>query len=145
MKPSLARTTNERSSEAVGTVREESNTRLHDLADKHPDQLVVEQVDISDSAQLVELRDRLAHRRFEILFNDAGTANRNQDETITEVSTDEFAHVMVTNALGPMRVVETLQGLVTAKGLIAVMSSGQAAWPATTRAGMKSIEGRKPH
>ncbi len=32
---------------------------------------------------------------------------------------------MVTNALSPMRVVEALQDLVTADGLIGVMSSGQ--------------------
>jgi NAD(P)-dependent dehydrogenase (short-subunit alcohol dehydrogenase family) len=32
---------------------------------------------------------------------------------------------MVTNALGPMRVIEALQDLVTATGLIGIMSSGQ--------------------
>lgn len=32
---------------------------------------------------------------------------------------------MLTNALGPMRAIETLQGLVTEKGLIGIMSSGQ--------------------
>jgi NAD(P)-dependent dehydrogenase (short-subunit alcohol dehydrogenase family) len=41
------------------------------------------------------------------------------------VSTDTFVHLMVTNALSPMRVVETLQDLVPPDGTIAVMSSGQ--------------------
>ncbi|WP_276204596.1 SDR family oxidoreductase [Sphingomonas panacis] len=41
------------------------------------------------------------------------------------MSTDVFNRVMVTNALSPMHVIEGLQGLVAADGLIGVMSSGQ--------------------
>jgi NAD(P)-dependent dehydrogenase (short-subunit alcohol dehydrogenase family) len=41
------------------------------------------------------------------------------------VSTDEFVHLMVTNALSPMRVIERLEPYVSATGLIGVMSSGQ--------------------
>ena len=54
----------------------------------------------------------------------AGTANAN-DDPIAEVSTEEFARVMVTNALSPMRVIERLQNLVSPKGMIGIMSSGQ--------------------
>jgi len=57
-----------------------------------------------------------------MLFVNAGTTN-DQTETIENVTTDEFVRVMVTNALCPMRVVE--QDLVSANGLIGVMSSGQ--------------------
>jgi NAD(P)-dependent dehydrogenase (short-subunit alcohol dehydrogenase family) len=49
----------------------------------------------------------------------------NPEETIGEVSTEEFTRVMVTNALGPMRVVEYLHPLVADDGTIGVMSSGQ--------------------
>ena len=59
-----------------------------------------------------------------MLFVNAGTSN-NPEETIGEVTTEEFVRVMITNALSPMRVVESLQDLVTADGLIGVMSSGQ--------------------
>jgi hypothetical protein len=45
--------------------------------------------------------------------------------TIAEVSTEEFIHVMVTNALSPMRVVEGVQDIVSPAGMIGVMSSGQ--------------------
>jgi NAD(P)-dependent dehydrogenase (short-subunit alcohol dehydrogenase family) len=109
----------------VGTVRGGSRTRLHDLAVEYQDRLEVESVDITEADQLAELRDRLSTRRFDILFVNAGTANRNPDDTVAEVSTDEFVRVMVTNALGPMRAIETLGGLVTEKGLVGVMSSGQ--------------------
>ena len=59
-----------------------------------------------------------------MLFVNAGTTN-NEKETIGEVTTEEFVRVMTTNALCPMRVVESLQDLVAADGLIGVMSSGQ--------------------
>ena len=39
---------------------------------------------------------------FEMLFVNAGTANHDRDETIANVSIDEFFRVMVTNALSPM-------------------------------------------
>ncbi len=50
---------------------------------------------------------------------------KNDDrETIADVSTEEFVRVMVTNALSPMRVVETFKDLVPPAGTIAIMSSG---------------------
>jgi NAD(P)-dependent dehydrogenase (short-subunit alcohol dehydrogenase family) len=61
---------------------------------------------------------------FDALFVNAGVSN-NPNETIGEVATEEFVRVMVTNALSPMRVVETLSDLVNADGIIGVMSSGQ--------------------
>ena len=43
----------------------------------------------------------------DLLFVNAGVTN-NPSETIADVTTEEFARVMVTNALSPMRVVEAL-------------------------------------
>jgi NAD(P)-dependent dehydrogenase (short-subunit alcohol dehydrogenase family) len=109
----------------VGTVRDNGRTLLHDLADEHPGRVEIEHLEITEPARIAALRDRLSGRRFDILFVNAGTANRNQHETIADVSTEEFVRVMVTNALSPMRAVEALQDLVHADGLIGVMSSGQ--------------------
>jgi NAD(P)-dependent dehydrogenase (short-subunit alcohol dehydrogenase family) len=109
----------------VGTVRAGSGrTKLHDLADEFKGRLEVETLDICQQAQVTALRERLSGRVFEMLFVNAGTTN-NEKETIREVTTEEFVRVMVTNALCPMRVVESLQDLVSANGLIGVMSSGQ--------------------
>jgi NAD(P)-dependent dehydrogenase (short-subunit alcohol dehydrogenase family) len=44
---------------------------------------------------------------------------------IADISTDEFTRMMVTNALSPMRVVQSLQDLVLPTGTIGIMSSGQ--------------------
>ena len=109
----------------VGTVREGSRrTGLHDLADEFKGRVWIETLDICEQAQVTALRERLSGRVFEILFVNAGTTN-DEKESIGDVTTDEFIRVMVTNSLCPMRVVEALQDLVTATGLIGVMSSGQ--------------------
>jgi NAD(P)-dependent dehydrogenase (short-subunit alcohol dehydrogenase family) len=75
----------------------------------------------SKPAQIAVLRRRLAEKRFDLLFVNAGIMN---DDTIAEVSTADFTRVMVTNALGPMRVVEAFEDLVKRGGTIGVMSSG---------------------
>ena len=111
--------------QVIGTVRGEKRTLLHDLADENPGRVEIAHLDITVPEQIAALHDRFAARRFDILFVNAGTANTHQGDTIADVSTQEFAEVMVTNALGPMRVIEALQDLVTATGLIGVMSSGQ--------------------
>jgi NAD(P)-dependent dehydrogenase (short-subunit alcohol dehydrogenase family) len=108
----------------VATARRPSGTALHDLAGKADERLHIEIADITDSAQIAGLRQRLARFRFDLLLVSAGVKNDDR-ETIADVSTEEFVRVMVTNALSPLRVVETLQDLVDPTGTIAIMSSGQ--------------------
>jgi NAD(P)-dependent dehydrogenase (short-subunit alcohol dehydrogenase family) len=110
---------------------------LHDLADRFEGKLEIETLDICEQAQLATLRKRLSGRVFEMLFVNAGITN-NPKETIGEVTTDEFVGVMVTNSLSPMRVIESLQDLVSANGLIGVMSSGQGS-VANNTTGMREI------
>ena len=109
----------------LGTVRGEARTLLHDLADEHPGRVEIASLDINEPAQIAALHDQLSGRRFDMLFVNAGTAGARPNETIATVSTDEFARVMGTNALGPMRAIEVLQDLVPLGGLIGIMSSGQ--------------------
>jgi len=127
----------------VGTVRSSARSGLHDLADRHPGRVEIESLDITRPEQIAALRDRLSGRRFDMLFANAGTANADQSETIADVSTDEFVRVMVTNALGPMRVVEGLQDLVSADGLIGVMSSGQGSVGNNEKGGHEVYRGSK--
>lgn len=108
----------------VGTVRGGARTKLHDLADDYHGRVEIESLDITEPDQVAALHNRLAARSFDILFVNAGTANVN-DDAIADVSTAEYARVMVTNALSPIRVIERLQYLVSPKGMIGVMSSGQ--------------------
>jgi len=109
----------------VGTVRAGARTPLHHLADAHPGQLEIETLDITANDQIHALRHRLAKRVFDVLFVNAGTTNPDPTQTIGQVSTEDFVNLMITNALSPMRVLETLADLVRPDGLLGVMSSGQ--------------------
>jgi NAD(P)-dependent dehydrogenase (short-subunit alcohol dehydrogenase family) len=103
---------------------ERTTSQLHNLLEASDGRLEIETVDIVYPEQVAALRARLASRKFDLLFVNAGVTN-DYRETIADVSTDEFVRVMITNALSPLRVVETLQDLVLPSGTIAIMSSGQ--------------------
>jgi NAD(P)-dependent dehydrogenase (short-subunit alcohol dehydrogenase family) len=108
----------------VGTVRGPARTQLHELAQRSPGRIEIETVDITMPDQITALRSRVGDRKLDMLFVNAGVTN-NPNETIGEVSTEEFIRVMVTNALSPMRVVEALYDVVAENGVLGVMSSGQ--------------------
>jgi NAD(P)-dependent dehydrogenase (short-subunit alcohol dehydrogenase family) len=110
----------------IGTVRPGTpRTKLHDLAEAAGGRVEIGTLDINEPAQIAALRDRLAGRTLDILFVNAGITTADQHITIGDVTTEEFMSVMITNALSPMRVIESLQDLVPATGIIGAMSSGQ--------------------
>ncbi len=106
----------------VATERNRSTSKLHSLLNSTQDRLEIETVDINHPDQVAALRARLASRKFDMLFVNSGVGN---EAMIADVTTDEFIRMMVTNALSPMRVVESFQDLVLPTGTIGVMSSGQ--------------------
>jgi NAD(P)-dependent dehydrogenase (short-subunit alcohol dehydrogenase family) len=108
----------------TATERGRGSSKLHGLVKDSGGRLETETVDINYPDQVTALRARLASRKFDMLFVNAGVKNDDR-ETIADVSTDEFMRVMITNALSPMRVIETLQDLVLPSGTIGIMSSGQ--------------------
>jgi NAD(P)-dependent dehydrogenase (short-subunit alcohol dehydrogenase family) len=107
----------------VATIRGTGRTPLQDLAGSSGRRLEIETVDIVEPDQVMALRRRLDGRKFDLLFINAGVSN-DPEETIGEVSTDDFIRVMVTNTLSPMRVIERFESLVPPTGTIGVMSSG---------------------
>jgi NAD(P)-dependent dehydrogenase (short-subunit alcohol dehydrogenase family) len=113
-----------RGAHVVASVRGVDHTALHDLGSTYVDLLEIEDVDITNADQIDGLHRRLAGRTFDLLFVNAGVANRDA-ETVANVATEEFTRLMVTNALSPMRVIESLGDLVDPQGTIAIMSSGQ--------------------
>jgi NAD(P)-dependent dehydrogenase (short-subunit alcohol dehydrogenase family) len=108
----------------VATERGGGASKLHNLSATAAGRLEIETVDIDYPDQVAALRARLGPRKFDLLFVNAGVKNDDR-ETIADVSTDEFVRVMITNALSPMRVIETLQDVVLPNGTIGIMSSGQ--------------------
>jgi NAD(P)-dependent dehydrogenase (short-subunit alcohol dehydrogenase family) len=106
----------------VATERSRTTSQLHSLLEASDGRLEIETVDITYPDQIAALRTRLASRKFDMLFVNAGVGTR---EMVADISTDEFVRMMVTNALSPMRVVQSLQDLVLPTGTIGIMSSGQ--------------------
>lgn len=109
----------------IGTVRGDGRTQLHDLADSSAGGLAIEVLDINDADQIAALRQRLSGRVLDAVFVNAGTTTRDPLARVGDVPAGEFVDVMVTNAFSPMLVIEALQDLVSADGLIGAMSSGQ--------------------
>ena len=118
----------------------QARTALHDLQETVGALLEIEQVDITVPEQVQSLRQRLGLRTFDLLFVNAGIGVR---ETVADVTTDEFVRVMVTNALSPMRVIETLGDLTDPNGTIAIMSSGQGSIANNERGGFEIYRASK--
>src|ERR1700710_1735071 len=131
-----------RGATVVATVRGASRAGLNDLHDTYGDQLTVETVDITVPSDVDGLHDRLTARRFDLLFVNAGVTN-DPDETSADVPTEEFSRLMITNALSPLRVIETLKHLVEADGTIGIMSSGQGSITNNTRGGFEIYRASK--
>ncbi|ULU23556.1 SDR family NAD(P)-dependent oxidoreductase [Dyella terrae] len=108
--------------QVIATVRHEKPGPLHELAASADGRLEIELLDINSPAQLQALSQRLAGRDLDLLFVNAGVAI-DAEKPIAEISTDAFVDTMVTNALSPMRVIETLAPLVAVSGSIVAMSS----------------------
>jgi NAD(P)-dependent dehydrogenase (short-subunit alcohol dehydrogenase family) len=128
--------------QVTATVRGAGRTGLHDLADSSGGRIAVETVDITIPDEIAALHDRLGQTTFDLLFVNAGVTN-GPEETVGDVSTDTFVRLMVTNALSPMRVIETLRDLVAPGGTIAVMSSGQGSIANNTRGGFEIYRASK--
>ena len=111
--------------DVVATERDAGTSRLHDIAKAYQGRLEIKTVDIVHADQVTVLRARLASRKFDMLFVNAEVTNKSGKEIIGRVPPDEFFRVRVTNALGPLRVIEALQDLVISDGTIGVMSSGR--------------------
>lgn len=126
----------------IATGRERSTEKLRRLAQSAGAALEIETVDIAVPDQVTALRTRLASRRLDVLFVNAGVKNDDR-ETIADVSTEEFVRVMVTNSLSPMRVVEAFQDLVQPNGTIGVMSSGQGSVTNNTNGNYEVYRGSK--
>jgi NAD(P)-dependent dehydrogenase (short-subunit alcohol dehydrogenase family) len=114
-----------RGSRVVATVRGTNRTPLHDLAEgPSGERLEIEQLDITVDGDIHALRSRLEGRTFDLLFVNAGVSHE-LGLTTADISSDEFAQIMITNALSPMRILEVVGDLVPEYGILGVMSSGQ--------------------
>ncbi|MFE7117117.1 SDR family NAD(P)-dependent oxidoreductase [Streptomyces sp. NPDC057654] len=126
--------------QVIATTRKDGGALRAD-ADASNGRLTVESLEMNDPGQLAALRERLADRRFDLLFVN-GAVNRG-NLSIDQVPTDMFTEVMITNALSPLRVLESLRGLVAPGGTVAVMSSEQGSVSQNTEDGYELYKASK--
>ena len=105
----------------IATVRKPSDD-LGGLALRFPGRLEIETVDIAQADQVRALRERLAGRRLDVAFINAGIA-RSLEATPASISETDFLDMMLVNALSPVRTAEILRDLVPTGGTIAIMTS----------------------
>ena len=110
-----------RGCQVIATVRTPSKA-LDDLAQRFPVSLEIETVDTTDPASVNALKDRLADRIIDTLLVNAGICLARENTPI-DADVEDFVAMMVTNALSPMRLVESFEDQVPPRGIIAVMSS----------------------
>src|ERR1700723_930703 len=91
--------------EVVGTVRTPSPA-LEQLRERFPSSLQIKSVDTTAPDSIAGLKDELNEREFDTLFGNAGICIA-KDNTPVDVAESDFVALMLTNALSPMRVVET--------------------------------------
>ncbi len=112
----------ERGWRVIATVRGRSDA-LDALAAEADGRLAIETLDVTEPEQIAALADRLSGMRLDLLFVNAGVTH-NPAQPASEMADEMFMHVLHSNALGPIRVVERLGGLVPPGGTVAVMTSG---------------------
>ncbi|MET7362567.1 SDR family NAD(P)-dependent oxidoreductase [Streptomyces sp. NPDC005562] len=124
----------------VATARE-TRGDLRELAGAREGRLALETLEMTSVDELAALRERLAGTRLDLLFVNA--AIDRGDLPISEVPTEMFTEVMVTNALSPLRTLEALRELVVPGGTVAVMSSDQGSISLNTEGGYELYKASK--
>ncbi len=106
------------------------------------DTLRVETLDTTDWAGIDALKTRLAGTALDLLFVNAAILGP-RDAPIGEVSPEDYGEIMLTNVLGPLRIVDRYADLLTATGTAAVMSSGLGSIANNTSAGYEAYRTSK--
>ncbi len=118
----LAKEMTDRGWRVIATTRGRNDDGLRRLADGAGDRLRIETLDVNDDAAITALERAVEGVRLDVLFVSAGTMD-DKEQPIGAVPPDEFARVMATNALAPLKVIEALGAGVAPDGVIVAMTS----------------------
>lgn len=126
----------------IATERKPSpDSALGVLAKASDGALSVEAIDINVPTQIDALATRLQDTQLDVLFVNAGIIT--PEQPIAQIETETFTHLMLTNVLSPLRVIEALASLVKPKGTIAAMSSAMASISENTTGGAEAYRASK--
>jgi NAD(P)-dependent dehydrogenase (short-subunit alcohol dehydrogenase family) len=127
----------------IATQRSRSSTpALADRVKTANGALTVLRADINRPEDLVALSQQLSNVTLDLLFVVAGISD-DPNQTIGQISTEEFNHLMVTNALSPMRALEQLAKYVRPVGSLAVMTSALGSISENTTGGYEAYRASK--
>lgn len=108
--------------QVIATARDPARaTELAALAER-TGRIEIERLDVDDVGQLEALASRLASRSIDLLFLNAGVSGP-RDQSVSDLSRENVAQVMWTNALSPVRIAGRLLPLMVTGGCVAFMSS----------------------
>ena len=109
---------------------------LNALAEAH-DNLVVEQLDVTDHVRIAALAEQLQDQPIDLLLNNAAMLGELPDQTFGSLSYEAFQQVMAVNVFGPLRLAEALVESVAAseQKKIVALTSGLGSMTLTTRMG----------
>jgi NAD(P)-dependent dehydrogenase (short-subunit alcohol dehydrogenase family) len=99
-----------------------ASPELEALAGTSGGRLALDRADITRPAEVQALAARLAGRRFDLLFMNAGIM-AGRGVALTDVSDAEIERIVMTNAISPVRVADRLLGTAAKGATIAFMSS----------------------
>lgn len=107
----------------IATVRPGRSTAVFDpFKSQFGDRIQIDYVDINLPDTVAALKKNLQPDSLDLLFINAGVS-RGPKENISEITTEDFMDMMVTNALSPMRAITALLPAVKPGGTVGVMSS----------------------
>lgn len=97
--------------------------------------MMIEPLDILEPSQVDELSQRLENEVLDLLLLNAGISG-DRDQSVDTVTEEALAHIMLSNAIAPMRVARRLAPLVKRGGTVAFMSSRMGSLAANETGGM---------
>jgi NAD(P)-dependent dehydrogenase (short-subunit alcohol dehydrogenase family) len=104
--------------------------------------LTILSADVNRQDDIAAIARRLEGITLDLLFVVAGVSD-DPAQTIGQISTDEFQHLMLTNALSPLRAIERLAQHVRSDGSIAVLSSALGSISGNTTGGYETYRASK--
>ena len=108
--------------QVIATVRDPGRaTELAALAAR-TGRIEIVKLDVDDVGQLEALAGRIADRKLDLLFVNAGISGP-RAQSVADLSRVDVAQVMWTNALSPVRIAGRLASQITTGGTVAFMSS----------------------
>jgi NAD(P)-dependent dehydrogenase (short-subunit alcohol dehydrogenase family) len=115
---------------------------LCELSTKAEGALTILTADINRPDDIAAVSRQLEGITLDLLFVVAGVSD-DPAQTIGQISADEFQHLMLTNALSPLRAIEQLAPHVRRDGSIAVLSSALGSISGNTTGGYETYRASK--